>query len=100
MYTWYYGIIWYFRHSKLFIVEHLPDCTLSLLALLQLQRLDVDVPPHQECDQAQWQECTTSNYHLPLDVTIRLNNAVANGRADWVVCLNDQTAVDGGSQIL
>lgn len=59
----------------------------AIFLLFLLHLLDVDVSPEQDSDEHQRREGRSHNDHLPANVTIRLDDCIANRRADWVLKL-------------
>lgn len=59
----------------------------AIFLLLLLHLLDVDVSPEQDSDDHQRRESRSYNDHFPADISIRLDDGIADGRADRVLHL-------------
>lgn len=78
----------------------LPDIALDLLAIDLLEFLDIDVPPHHDADDQEWDEGGAGNDHFPLHVGISGDDGVSDRAADGVGLLDDDGAVDLCGEVL
>lgn len=78
----------------------LPHVALSLAPSLLLDFLDVDITPDEDTNCQERDKAASCNDHLPLDVTVGLNDSISDGAAHRVAQLYLDVAVNCPRQVL